>query len=746
MSSDSAVNMTGSRPAPPGQDSDSSVSFDSTKIQSYSAIPRKPSSKESMGNIDVYTDESHIAPLGFEPEGSATKPTFCEGNSSLLDFISDRNGYSLFRKYLQEQNQESLLDFWQACVKFKRLANTGSNLATPTANSNYNNYMHSNHLCAGILQDVIRAKVKHSLSTRQPLSETLFDHAQDCILQYMNDFHYGKFLCSDIYTHSDVSKAILLKDRVSSKNVPRFISKGLPTLPEESVYEQHSGNWPSIDVNSRSVGRSVDEPDGYVPINLNLTKAALAGMFQQPAPPVVSVNHSDVQSLSSDALTDDTKSTVTDFSDLTAKSSDKRQTFQDGFVPRTKKLPKARKQLAPEEFAKILIEKLEKVVFEREQAERTAINLASLPFDHLRENKKSKSILEDAAERHHQYQQFGRLGLLPPKFQEPCYPIHPNSIPSYAMPGFVEHQGMSSYYPASVDGSHNGNPTWHKPEHAVEKRQCAAVPLGNNKKQWESLGTIESAPDSGVSIEEELGLHPDARNRILEWMEHSEKEAQLLQQENFNKPRTKQSYNNPSVSGPMHLAPVAQDPLMPPLGPPDSRNTIEEVRRRLKQKNVREKRNKTSKNRTGYLSSKSSHGTCPQFSGDLNNDCSTAVVPVDVHPAAMYSSSSVLSSIPSTVNSKDSGLGHPSKSTKTQEGTKVIYYLDGEDYPYQSTLQDKTVRLKQFKELIPFKKRNYRYFFKNRTEEEDCWVYEEILDDEAVLPRHGSKIICKVHQ
>lgn len=201
--------------------------------------------------------------------------------------------------------------------------------------------------------------------------------------------------------------------------------------------------------------------------------------------------------------------------------------------------------------------------------------------------------MEDAAERHHQYQQYGRLILQPPKFQEPCYAIHPNSIPSYALPGFGEHQAITGYYPASVDSSHSSNPTWHKPEHAVEKRQCA-VPLGNNKKQWESLGTIESAPDSGVSIEEELSLHPDARNRILEWMEHSEKEAQLLQQENFNKPRTKQSYNSPSLPGQMQLAPVAQDPLMPPLGAHDSRNTIEEVSRRLVK---REKRSKTSKNR-----------------------------------------------------------------------------------------------------------------------------------------------------
>jgi hypothetical protein len=108
--------------------------------------------------------------------------------------------------------------------------------------------------------------------------------------------------------------------------------------------------------------------------------------------------------------------------------------------------------------------------------------------------------------------------------------------------------------------------------------------------------------------------------------------------------------------------------------------------------------------RTG-LSSKSSQGNCPQFPAE-QNDCSSSIVSGDLHPATMYSSSSVLSSVPSTVNSKDSGLGQ--KNSKTQEGTKIVYYLDGEKYPYQSILPEKAVCLRQFKELIAFKKGDYR--------------------------------------
>lgn len=264
MSNEYIGNLTGRRPAPPGQDSDSSLCMDSEKTLDYSAVPRRPSNKdmcENRGSKNLYADHI-IAPLGFEPEGRATKPNFCEGNSSLLDFISDRNGYSLFREYLRRHKHESLLDFWQSCEEFKRLADAGSILATPKANSTYNNYLHSKHLCASFLQDGVRAKLKHKLSSGQPLNKTLFDHAKDCILQYMNDHHYGKFLGSDIYMRSDVSKGSQSKDRVSTKNASRLGGKALPPLLEEKVFEQSGCDWPANHVNTRGSGRTVDEREG----------------------------------------------------------------------------------------------------------------------------------------------------------------------------------------------------------------------------------------------------------------------------------------------------------------------------------------------------------------------------------------------------------------------------------------------------------------------------------------------------
>ena len=107
------------------------------------------------------------------------------------------------------------------------------------------------------------------------------------------------------------------------------------------------------------------------------------------------------------------------------------------------------------------------------------------------------------------------------------------------------------------------------------------------------------------------------------------------------------------------------------------------------------------------MSAKSSQGACPQFSAE-SKDCSSSIVSGDFHPAGMYSSSSVLSSVPSTVGSKDSGVGRAAKGSRPQDGTKIVYYVDSEKYPYQSILPDKVVYLRQFKELVAFKKGNYR--------------------------------------
>lgn len=259
------------RPAPPGQDSGISTTATSRaneKKTNFNAVRRRATtttskeSHESACNLKDKNDEENAAPLGFEPEGSATRPSFCEGCSSLQGLLSDRYGYEVFHEYLRLQNSESLLDFWRSCEKFRQLAKARSGLALPTANATYAKYMHKKLQCGSLLDDSIRAKVKHKLNSGQPLNELMFDSAQEAIFSYINEYFYASFIRSDVYKGfvGDEAAKIPTKDRVSTARSARFTGKALPTLPEEKVFEGAAshGQWTSCDPAIRSIERQAD--------------------------------------------------------------------------------------------------------------------------------------------------------------------------------------------------------------------------------------------------------------------------------------------------------------------------------------------------------------------------------------------------------------------------------------------------------------------------------------------------------
>lgn len=76
----------------------------------------------------------------------------------------------------------------------------------------------------------------------------------------------------------------------------------------------------------------------------------------------------------------------------------------------------------------------------------------------------------------------------------------------------------------------------------------------------------------------------------------------------------------------------------------------------------------------------------------------------------------------------------------------VAYYFCGEPIPYRTLVRGRAVTLGQFKELLT-KKGSYRYYFKKVSDEFDCGVvFEEVREDEAILPVFEEKIIGKVEK
>ncbi|KAG7316191.1 hypothetical protein KOW79_021057 [Hemibagrus wyckioides] len=89
-------------------------------------------------------------------------------------------------------------------------------------------------------------------------------------------------------------------------------------------------------------------------------------------------------------------------------------------------------------------------------------------------------------------------------------------------------------------------------------------------------------------------------------------------------------------------------------------------------------------------------------------------------------------------------LAHSSRRKCVCESVTVAYYFCGEPIPYRTTAKGGVVTLGHFRELLT-KKGAYRFFFKKASDEFDCGVvYEEVCEDDTVLPVFEGRIIGKV--
>lgn len=198
----------------------------------------------------------------------------------------------------------------------------------------------------------------------------------------------------------------------------------------------------------------------------------------------------------------------------------------------------------------------------------------------------------------------------------------------------------------------------------------------------------------------------DRNQKILQWMMEGEKEAGRYKKSPYGslsgskKAQGHDSGRPSSVERPgavhpwvsaqlrnnvLPSHPFIQDPTMPPNPAPNPLTQLEEARRRLEEE----------KKKSGTLQTKQRH-----------------------------------------------------KAMKKQQCENIIvaYYFCGEPIPYRTSVKGRIVTLGQFKELLT-KKGSYRYYFKKVSDEFDCGVvFEEIREDDAILPIFEEKIIGKVEK
>uniref|UniRef100_A0A8C8VGQ2 Axin 2 n=1 Tax=Pelusios castaneus TaxID=367368 RepID=A0A8C8VGQ2_9SAUR len=230
------------------------------------------------------------------------------------------------------------------------------------------------------------------------------------------------------------------------------------------------------------------------------------------------------------------------------------------------------------------------------------------------------------------------------------------------------------------------------------------------------------------------GGEADRSQNVWQWMLESERQ-------NKHKPHstqsTKKAYNlesargipcerparhhlwgNSHLRGAQPAHPFVQDPTMPPLTPPNTLAQLEEACRRLAEVSKPQKQRCSSSNqqRDRNHSSAIQGGNVPFCNASLTTE--------------------------DHKEPKKLPVIHTSQSGELV----VTYFFCGEEIPYRRMLKAQSLTLGHFKEQLS-KKGNYRYYFKKASDEFDCGaVFEEIWEDDTVLPMYEGRILGKVER
>ncbi|XP_009322045.1 PREDICTED: axin-2 [Pygoscelis adeliae] len=174
--------------------------------------------------------------------------------------------------------------------------------------------------------------------------------------------------------------------------------------------------------------------------------------------------------------------------------------------------------------------------------------------------------------------------------------------------------------------------------------------------------------------------------------------------------------SHPRGAQPAH--PFVQDPAMPPLTPPNTLAQLEEACRRL------------------------AEGSKPQ-----KQRCSTSNQQRDRnHSAAVQGGNTPFCNASLTTEDHKEPKKLPVVHTSQSSELVVTYFFCGEEIPYRRMLKAQSLTLGHFKEQLS-KKGNYRYYFKKASDEFDCGaVFEEIWEDETILPMYEGRILGKVER
>ncbi|XP_068764609.1 axin-1 isoform X2 [Struthio camelus] len=713
--------------------------------------------------------------LGYEPEGSASPtPPYLKWAESLHSLLDDQDGINLFRTFLKQEDCADLLDFWFACSGFRKLEPCMSNeeKRLKLAKAIYKKYILDNN---GIVSRQIKPATKSFIKDcvmKLQIDPDMFDQAQTEIQCMIEDNTYPLFLKSDIYleyTRTGGESPKIYSDPSSGSGTGKGLPGYLPTLNEDEEWKCDQDTEPEASRDSApssrltqkllletatqratstrrySEGREFRHGSWREPVNPYYVNTGYA------LAPATSANDSEQQSMSSDADTMSlTDSSVDGIPPYRLRKQHRREMQESAkangrvplpHIPRTYRMPKDI-HVEPEKFAAELINRLEEVQKEREAEEKLEERLKRVRAEEEGEDADISSgpsvishKMPSAQTFHHFAPRYSEMGCAGMQMRD-AHEENPESIldehvqrvmktPGCQSPG----PGRHSPKPRSPESGHLGKlsgtlgtiPPGHGKHATKSGMKLDAANLYHHKHVYHHIHhhsvmkpkeQIEAEATQRVqnsfawnvdshnyatksrNYTENLGMAPVPMDSLGYSSSGAKKQLShdMVRPLSIERPVAVHPWVSAqlrNVVQPSH--PFIQDPTMPPNPAPNPLTQLEEARRRLEEE----------EKRAGKLPLK--QRLKPQ-------------------------------------KRPGSGASQPC------ENIVVAYYFCGEPIPYRTLVKGRVVTLGQFKELLT-KKGNYRYYFKKVSDEFDCGVvFEEVREDDTILPIFEEKIIGKVEK
>ncbi|XP_076648522.1 protein axin isoform X2 [Halictus rubicundus] len=745
-------NENSPRPPVPGEETGNYVSR--FRPQSPTLTPRRSSlATPTASGCDA------SAPLGFEPEGccstttmeSDSPPACLRWARNLHSLLQDPVGLELFRKYLDQEGRPHAnpLNFWFACEGLKE--QDDPERINQLVKLIYRKFFLKSQLA--IPEDVRKEANRRVKEGRA--DEKVFDAVQLEVERLINETTYPNFLRSDMYLQYVQSCQNPDSGGCPSSGSSREMSVScgpslLPTVHEDSEF-----------VSSVHSSHSASETPGELRGELRLTKDMLMATQQTRAMDL----RPKPEAYAGDGMSMGKQRSKKQYIRQCRAMKDSASLNRDPMahhtiIPRTQRVPRdLMHPLKPEEFAQVLIEKLENVKRVRESQEKldwhlqegdtmnkdVALEIPSGAPKALADALREKLLIEEDNDQAILDQHVSRVwsdltpsrspGLTSPRLHSPerrrsthNYPrsykqrkekdvFSTFSADSGNIHDFQEGSDLVGAGSMSSLGSHLPKSKSVPSDYADSLHKQDLYLQGHDQRFRRSDMTRRSATkksmteltDSGVSVVSDAPPSTISKDiRLLSWLKESDKKdvKHSRHGKKYGSRSGSLERTNRETWG-VPAQPFVADPGMPPLPQPHTATQLEEARRRL----IEEDRARSScKQRHSNISKQSSYEPTMQ-------------------------SQSYVQSNQSTLRKTKQDIG---------DFTTVVFSFCDEQFPYRTKIPGHNVTLKQFKEYLP-KKGSYRYFFKTECEDLDTKVIqEEITDDSEILPLWEGKVMAQV--